>query len=197
MIAIVNRADTPEKRMFGMGRGKVFPAAKARSLVSPLRKLVQSTSRTVASVGLRADAVILELGSGPGYFSPALADAVPAGALVAVDLQAEMLRWARQRLEGRFAQLVQADATYLPFGPGSFDAVFVATMLGEVPDVATCLAEIHRVLAPSGMVSFCETRRDSDFISIESLTGLVESHSFRFVGRRGHRWQYVARFRLA
>lgn len=179
-----------------MGRGKVFPAAKARSLVSPLRQLVQSTRRTVASVGLRADAVILELGSGPGYFSPALADAAPAGALVAVDLQAEMLGWMRQRLVGLPAQLVQADATNLPFGSGSFDAVFVATMLGEVPDIAACLAEIHRVLTPSGMVSFCETRRDSDFISIEALISLVESHSFRFVDRRGHRWQYVARFRL-
>jgi ubiquinone/menaquinone biosynthesis C-methylase UbiE len=180
-----------------MARGKVFPASKAHSLVNPLRRLVQSAPRTVAAMRLPPEAVVLEVGSGPGYFSPFLADAVPSGALVAVDLQAEMLHWARQRLEGRPDRLVQADAMHLPFRSGHFDAVFVATMLGEVPDMATCLAEIRRVLAPSGIVSFCETRRDSDFISPEVLTRLVEPHSLRFVDRHGHRWQYVARFRSA
>jgi len=196
-MAGVAGADTAGKRNFGIGRGKVFPAAKAHSLINPLRRLVQSAPRTVAAMQLCPDAVVLEVGSGPGYFSPCLADAVPSGALVAVDLQAEMLSWARQRLEGRPDRLVRADAMHLPFRSGRFDAVFVATMLGEVPDVPTCLAEIRRVLAPLGIVSFCETRRDSDFIPLEALTHLVEPHSLRFVDRHGHRWQYVARYRSA
>ena len=146
---------------------------------------------------LRPDAVVLELGSGPGYFSSSLADALPDGGLVAVDLQAEMLRWARMRLEGRAARLVQADAVHLPFRSGRFDAVFVATMLGEIPEVGPCITEIRRVLAPSGAVSFCETRRDSDFIPLRTLTRLVEPHGLQFVDRRGHRWQYLARYRAA
>lgn len=196
-MAGVAGADIAGKPNFGMGRGKVFPAAKALSLIRPLRRLVQSAPRTVAAMQLCPDAVVLEVGSGPGYFSPFLADALPRGALVAVDLQIEMLSLARQRLEGRPCRLVQADAMHLPFRSGRFDAVFVATMLGEVPDIDTCLAEIRRVLAPSGTVSFCETRRDSDFIPSEVLTRLVEPHSLRLVDHHGHRWQYVARYRSA
>jgi ubiquinone/menaquinone biosynthesis C-methylase UbiE len=184
-----------QNRDFGMGRGKVFPATKARSLLNPLRRLVQSARRTVAAVGLRPDAIVLEIGSGPGYFSPSLADAVPGGALVALDLQVEMLRLARDRLRGHHVRRVQADAVRLPFRTGCFDAVFVATMLGEVPDLDACLDEIRRVLAPAGVVSFCETRRDSDFTPSEALTRIVEPHALRFVDRKGHRWQYVARYR--
>ena len=117
---------TPPARDFGLGRGKVFPAEQARSLLNPLRRLVQSPRRTVAAMGLSSDARVLEVGSGPGFFSPLLADAVPDGRLVLVDLQAEMLVTARARL-ARFATVsyAQGDACALPIGSGRFDAVLL------------------------------------------------------------------------
>jgi len=42
----------------------------------------------------------LEIGCGPGYFSRAIATAVPQGSLVLFDLQLAMLDIARQRLPG-------------------------------------------------------------------------------------------------
>jgi ubiquinone/menaquinone biosynthesis C-methylase UbiE len=179
-----------------MGRGKVFPAARARSLVNPLRRLVQSPTRTVAAMALPADGLVLELGSGPGFFSSSIAEAVPAGHVVLVDLQTEMLDHARRRLMHRPGiSLVGADAMQLPFNAGQFDVAIVATMLGEVPDRDTCLAEVRRVLRDRGVLAVAETRRDSDFISLAQLRALVEAHGFQFAGRRGVAWQYVARFR--
>src|SRR3954462_14000442 len=56
------RAETDEtSREYGMGSGKVFPAARAKSLLNPARRLVQSPSRTVAAIGLRHGARVLEL----------------------------------------------------------------------------------------------------------------------------------------
>jgi ubiquinone/menaquinone biosynthesis C-methylase UbiE len=67
-------------------------------------------------------ACVLEIGAGPGFFSPAIAAAVPDGLLVLVDLQIEMVRLARHRLEGRSnAHVVVADATSLPFRTSSGD----------------------------------------------------------------------------
>jgi len=43
-------------------------------------------------------------------------------------------------------------------------------------------------------VSFSETRRDSDFISLGELRGQVEACGFRLRERRGWAWQYVANF---
>jgi len=178
-----------------MGRGQVFPAAKARSLLNPLRRLVQSPGKTVAAMRLSADAHVLELGPGPGFFSPHIVGSVPRGRVVLADLQDEMLSLARDRVGTTNVGFVQSDAMALPFASATFDAVFVATMLGEVPDPARCLAELRRVLRPTGIAAFAETRRDSDFFSLTQLKGLVEPHGLAFVERRGTRWQYVARFR--
>src|SRR5689334_8756161 len=49
-------------RVFGLGRGKVFPAADARSLINPLRRLVQSPRRTVDALGLEPDSAVIEIG---------------------------------------------------------------------------------------------------------------------------------------
>jgi ubiquinone/menaquinone biosynthesis C-methylase UbiE len=187
---------TPPARDFGLGRGKVFPAEQASSLLNPLRRLVQSPRRTVAAMGLAPNAEVLEVGSGPGFFSPLIARAVPTGRLVLVDLQAEMLFAARARL-GAFATIscTQGDACALPIFSGRFDAVLLATMLGEVPDPGQCVEEVRRVLRPGGTVSIAETRRDSDFIPLASLRALLERHGFTFVERRGMAWQYVATFR--
>jgi len=189
---------TPGGRDLGLARGKVFPADRAQSLLNPARRLVQSPRRTVAAIGLSADDRVLEVGSGPGFFSPLIAAAVPHGHLVLVDLQAGMLEAARPRLAGcANVSLAQADATALALASGQFDAVLLATMLGEVPDSDACIEEVRRVLRPGGVVAIAETRRDSDFIALPALRVLLERHGFSFVDRHGIAWQYVARFRSA
>ncbi len=183
---------------FGVGRGKVFPASKARSLLNPARRLVQSPGRVVDALGVAADARVLEIGCGPGYFSPTLATAIAQGDAVMADLQHEMLLLARERLQAHDnARFVQLDATRLPFGSATFDAVLVVLMLGEVPDREACLAECRRVLRPDGVALFAESRRDGDFIRRAELQALVEPYGFELDRFRGWSWEYTARFRAA
>jgi len=182
-------------REFGMEAGKVFPASEATSLLNPLRRLMQSPRRTVETMCLAPTDRVLELGSGPGYFSPDIAGAIPAGHLVLFDLQSRMLQLAGERLSA-FAQCgyVQGDGTALPFADDSFDAVLIAVVLGEIGDRDTALHEISRVIRPSGALTVCETRRDSDFIRLPRLRDLVALHGFEFVERHGNPLQYIARF---
>jgi SAM-dependent methyltransferase len=44
------------------------------------------------------------------------------------------------------------DAHDLPFADGTFDGVVIQAVLGHVVDPARCVAEIHRVLRPAGLV---------------------------------------------
>ena len=180
-------------RDFGMDRGKVFPAAHARSLVNPARRLVQSPRRTVAAMQVPNTACVLELGCGPGFFSPYLA--ATTRRLVLADVQFDMLRLARERLGARAdVAHVQADGVALPLADRCFDAVLIATVLGEIPDPVACLSEVWRILRPRGTLAIAETRRDSDFLGLATLRDLVEPRGFTFLTRRGPRWQYVARF---
>lgn len=181
---------------FGVGRNKVFPASKARTLLNPLRRLVQPPQRIIDALEVDPGARVLEIGCGPGYFSPALAAAVPHGEVVLSDLQSEMLVHARQRLSAfEHARVAQLDATCLPFADATFDAVLVVLMLGEVPDRAQCLSECRRVLRSGGVALFAESRRDSDFIGRADLRVLVEPHGFELERFRGRSWEYSARFR--
>lgn len=183
------------QRTFGVGRGKVFPSARANSLLHPARRLIQSSRKTVARMGLHLADRVLELGCGPGYFTPELARAVPNGSVTGFDLQMEMLALAGQRIDavGNVVR-VQGDAAVLPFAPASFDAAVVILMLGELPDRAGCLAELARIVRPGGQLVMCESRRDSDFIALKELVALVEPWGFRLNGRRGIGWEYTARF---
>jgi ubiquinone/menaquinone biosynthesis C-methylase UbiE len=171
----------------------VFPASRAGSLLNPLRRLVQSPRRTCRATGIQPGNRVLEIGCGPGFFSPELASVCSPGLLVALDLQSDMLVLARGRLASTGA-VVSADALTLPFPAECFDTVFVATMLGEVPDAEGAVRELRRVLVPGGTASFVETRRDSDFIGLAALRRLVEPVGFGFTARRGPSWQYVANF---
>jgi ubiquinone/menaquinone biosynthesis C-methylase UbiE len=138
---------------------------------------------------------VLEIGCGPGYFSRAIAGAVPDGSLVLFDLQPAMLGLARQRLSG-FANIhfAQGDASSLPFPNASFNAVLLVLVLGEVPDQDRCIAEVARVLLRGGSVTFAESRRDSDFIPFGKLQILAGKHGLQLAEKRGPGWEYSARF---
>lgn len=188
---------TTEKRELGLGRGKVYPARHARQLRNPIRNLIQSPARLVGSLPLAAEDVILELGCGPGFFSPTLAAKVSRGWLHLFDFQAEMLQMARERLTKagiRRFDCVRGDGQALPYRGGQFDLVLLVTVLGEVPDRLACLREVRRVLRPTGHLAISESRTDPDFHSLAALRSLADEAGFQFVRSRGPRWNYTAIF---
>src|SRR5262245_46290556 len=140
------------------GRG-VYPHELAWLLLLPGRGLLFSARRLVRELAPAPDARVLEIGPGPGYFSLAVAGAVPKGRLELVDVQREMLEKSRGRLRNAVVSNVgftRASAARLPFRTGSFDAAFLVAVLGEVDDTSECLAAIARVLRPGGILLVVE-----------------------------------------
>ena len=88
--------------------------------------------------------VCLELGSGTGLVTPALADRFEL--VVALDLSAEMLRRAPTEAGAR----VQGDSAWLPLRTGSADVVVLVNML-------LFPAEVDRVLGPGGALVWVNT----------------------------------------
>ncbi|HWL38376.1 MAG TPA: class I SAM-dependent methyltransferase [Frankiaceae bacterium] len=98
---------------------------------------------------LRTGERVLDAGCGTGYLAAGLRRARPDVLVVGSDLSEGMLGAASA---AGASPLVQADATRLPFGDGSFDLVVARGVLHHLPDVAGALAEWRRVLAPRGAV---------------------------------------------
>jgi ubiquinone/menaquinone biosynthesis C-methylase UbiE len=116
---------------------------------------------------------LLEIGVGTGYYSHDLAEWVaPQGTLELFDLQQEFLDHVmRGAGERGLANLVptQGDATALPYGDASIDAVILTAVLGEIPDSGAALREIRRVLKPEGRLVVGELFGDPHFTTRASL----------------------------
>lgn len=102
-----------------------------------------------------APRVVLDLGCGTGRVTRELKRRYPRALVVALDLSPGMLREARrhQGLWRRFAR-VCGDALRLPLAGSSVDLVFSSLVLQWCEPLGQALAEVRRVLKPSGFFAF-------------------------------------------
>ena len=58
-------------------------------------------------------------------------------------------------------------STRLPFRAGSFDLVFLSSVLGEIPDEPSAMREFRRVLRPGGTLAVSEEIVvDADYVRL-------------------------------
>ncbi len=101
-------------------------------------------------IAWRGEERVLDIGSGPGTYFDLVTARIPNGRLVAGDLSLGMSRKASRRSDAGL--VVNCDTQSLPFPDGEFDVVLANHMLYHVPDLDKGLAEIHRVLKPTGCI---------------------------------------------
>jgi SAM-dependent methyltransferase len=89
----------------------------------------------------------------------------------------------------------QGDAQRLPYRDSTFDAAYLVSVLGEVPDAALALRELRRVLKAAGRLVIGEMFVDPDFISLPALRKLATDAGFVFERRFGPWFAYAAVFR--
>jgi len=101
----------------------------------------------VAGVELGPD--VLEIGPGPGVTTDVLQAQVPK--LTCVEIDPRLASALAERKRGSHVEVVEGDATDLPFEDGRFSAAVSCTMLHHVPTPELqdrLFAELARVLAP-------------------------------------------------
>lgn len=140
---------------------------------------------------------LLELGVGTGYYSCELAEWVaPNGTLELFDLQQKFLdHTMRVAAERGVTNLfpTQGDATQLPYEDNSIDGAILTAVLGEIPDRAAALREVHRVLKPTGRLVVGELVGDPHFTSRGSLRKLGPAAGLKVAEVSGPAFGYFAR----
>ncbi len=131
------------------------------ALASPFRRIMHEPEKILAP-HVREGMTAIDLGSGMGFFSLAMAKLVgDQGKVICVDLQQEMLdalhkRAERAGLAGRIRLQRAAQDDIHVTGPVDFALAF--WMAHEVADVRKFLGQVFSVLNPSGSVLLVEPR---------------------------------------
>ena len=144
---------------------------------------------------------ILELGPGTGYYTlPVAARLEPAGVLEILDIRQSFLDHTVEHARHRgLTNIVPSlgDGGALPYPDGYFDAAYLITVLGEIPDPEAALSELGRVLKPAGRLVVGEIFIDPDFPRLGWLVECARGAGLLLERRSGSSLGYFARFRPA
>lgn len=113
-------------------------------------------ARALTALGLTDGMKVLEIGSGPGFYTEHLTGLVPNGSVTGLEIDAGLIEHARRHLESRAkttVTLVEGSAGDIPLPDASFDFAVARLVFQHLPDQATALREIRRVLRPGGRVA--------------------------------------------
>jgi cyclopropane fatty-acyl-phospholipid synthase-like methyltransferase len=177
-------------------------ASRHRSLPCPvwLRWLVEldnpftQTNRAdviVRNLDLQPGMQVLDIGCGPGRLTVPVARQIgPQGEVVAIDVQAGMLR--RAQAKARAANLTNIRFLQVGVGEGKlehsrYDRAVLVTVLGEIPDRERALKEIFKALKPGGILCVTEVIFDPHFQSRDAVLRFASAVGFRekkWVGNR-------------
>lgn len=95
----------------------------------------------------------LDVGCGNGAFTETIVARCAPVSVQGIDPSEAQLAYARTREALRAAQFRLGDAMALPFPDNEFDAAVMPLVIFFVPDPATGVAEMARVVSPGGMVA--------------------------------------------
>lgn len=148
----------------------VMGVAGADWLVRPERESEENPDLAVSLLGLKSGMTVADIGAGVGYYSIRFAAKVGAtGKVFATDLQPEMLRLLRKRLDREKItniEPVQGSETESKLPDQSIDMVVLVDVYHEFSEPRKMLASIRQALKPDGRLVLLEFRKEDPRVPI-------------------------------
>lgn len=150
---------------------------------------------------------VLEVGPGPGLTTDVLRSALPK--ITAIELDDELANALAKRLADTNVEVVNADATTMPWPEGRFSGVALFTMLHHIPTAELqdqMFAEVLRVLRPGGLFLASDGVAADEFeamhtddiynpIDPSEVKDRLEAVGFTDVDVRSNRWIWACHAR--
>jgi len=156
---------------------------------------VNRAATIIQHLDLKEGMSVLDVGCGPGRLAIPVANKVgPRGEVVAMDIQAGMLRRTQEK-----AQAVNlTNIKFLNAGVGQkrlehdkFDRALLVTVLGEIPNQEVALKEIFDALKLGGILSVTEIIFDPHFQRRSTVLKLANAVGFQEKGLFGNSIAYT------
>ena len=177
------------------------PMSHALSWVLRLPRGPHSVNSLLRILEPRPGERLLEIGPGIGIHAIPVAKSIaPTGVLEAIDVQPAMIQDLAARAQAAGVENLVAtcaSAAQLPYPDAAFDAVFLISVLGEIPNPAAALKEIRRVTKPGGRLVIGEIFVDPDYVPFGQLCNRARQVGFELERKQGLPLAFLARFRPA
>jgi ubiquinone/menaquinone biosynthesis C-methylase UbiE len=161
------------------GTGKVYMGREIAQVMGhqgadwlerPDRATEEQPQKMVAALKLKSTDVVADIGAGTGYISQLLAQQVPDGKVLAVDVQPEMVELLKQRIKkSKIAniqpQLGTEQSPKLP--PASIDLAIMVDAYHEFSYPYEMMTGIVAALKPGGRVVLTEYRGEDPKVNIK------------------------------
>lgn len=174
------------------------PVFVTRLIDKPWRYKFQDPNHLARWHGLQPGMRVLEIGPGNGTFTFAAAQQVgPSGEIVALDIQPEVLARLEKRIKAEDVHnvvLKQGNALELPFPDTSFEAIFLVTVIGEIPQPEQAMSEFARVLQTGGILAYSEFLPDPDYPLPRTLRRMAHQVGLEEFARHGNYFAYTLVF---
>lgn len=127
----------------------------------------QKEARTLKWFGLQDGMSVLELGSGPGFYTEQLLEMLPNSSITALEIDPVLIKNAEQYLQdkgGERLRFVEASIVETGLPDDSFDFAIARLLFRHLPDAVAAAKEVRRVLKPGGQLVVIDA--DSELIGI-------------------------------
>jgi protein-L-isoaspartate O-methyltransferase len=170
LVAAVNVPAQVRHPVSGRVIAPVMGAAGADWLVRPEREAEENPDLAIKLLNFQPGMAVADIGAGVGYYSLKIASLVgPTGKVYASDLQPEMLRMLRKRVEiSKVRNVVPVLATETSTGlePGVADLALLVDVYHEFSRPQAMLKSLHQSLKPDGRLVLIEFRKEDPTVPI-------------------------------
>ncbi|MDA8079252.1 MAG: class I SAM-dependent methyltransferase [Nitrospiraceae bacterium] len=173
----------------------VCPSWLSFILYNPIRKALTDRRKVLEESGITSDSVVLEVGSGNGFLTEALAGVCRR--VYAVELQGGMVRKLRKRISrfGETVRVIQGDIVSIELDEGVADVCLLYYCFHEVSSQEEAAARIGRAVRKGGTLAIYEPTVEVRRADMKRTVSLFEKMGFHMEQERSGAFTRFARMR--
>ncbi|OKH23394.1 class I SAM-dependent methyltransferase [Chroogloeocystis siderophila] len=179
---------------FYQGReiAKVMGHTEALWLERPSREREEQPQKVLDALVLQPSDVVADVGAGTGYFSFRMAQRLPNGKVLAVDIQPEMLdiiEFLKKETEITNIETILGTLTNPNLPENSIDLALMVDAYHEFSHPYEVMQGITKALKLGGRVVLVEYRKENPFIPIKGLHKMTQNQVKKEMAMVGLQWQ--------
>ncbi|KJH72369.1 methyltransferase type 11 [Aliterella atlantica CENA595] len=178
---------------FYQGReiAKVMGHTEALWLERPSREVEEQPRKLVEALNLQPTDVVADIGAGTGYLSFRIAQKVPLGKVLAVDIQPEMLdiiEFLKKENNVTNVEPVLGSIDNPNLLENSINLAIMVDAYHELSQPYEIMDKVVQALKPNGRVVLVEYRRENPFIAIKGLHKMTQKQAIKEMSSVGLQW---------